>query len=652
MLFAALALALSAPANAALRHAVVVGSNRGSGGLEPLEYAEDDAGRFADVLVELGGFDPQEVTVLRGADRKAIENAIGEHAAIAAREPDDFFVFYYSGHADQNGLRIGGDTLSYADLKSDIGAMQSEFRLGILDACRSGEITRTKGMVLGDPFADVTDVRQVEGEAWLTAASEDEAAQESDKIRGSFFTHYLLSAMRGAADQGDGVVTLGEAYAYAYDRTVSRTGATTAGTQHPAHEFRITGRGDLPLTDVSQASARIVLPDDMQGIVTVLRLPDRTPLAEVAKTRGAPVRVGRPPGSYAVVLRDGKASAEATIGLTAGAERVVSGLQFDQVDVELASAKGGGGAGAVNIGGPLGDAIHQGHELLMDAFASIGATHDEPESAPAPTVHTNEWPGNAALVSACADRGEGCLRDALRNTPHPDGPLVGHNTDGTLAFSGKSEGGLATGYWTFYHPSGAVRCEGMAQSGVKKGNWTCRYESGAVESEVDYRADFESGTRTEFYANGKKRKKLDFDKGIASGRSVEWYENGKKKSEGHLSGGHPIGDWTSFFDTGVKQEQGKYDQYGKKGRWQSWYANGRKASDGHYERDARDGDWQLWWQSGGRKAEGRYEHGLEVGHWRTWHENGQRASEGRYKGGVRVGSWREWDPSGARLGHD
>ena len=57
MLFAALTLALSAPANAAVRHAVVVGSNRGSSGLEPLEYAEDDAGRFADVLVELGGFD-------------------------------------------------------------------------------------------------------------------------------------------------------------------------------------------------------------------------------------------------------------------------------------------------------------------------------------------------------------------------------------------------------------------------------------------------------------------------------------------------------------------------------------------------------------------------------------------------------------------
>jgi len=646
MLFAALTLALSAPANAALRHAVVVGSNRGSSGLEPLLYAEDDAGRFADVLVELGGFDPQRVTVLRGADRRAIENAIGEHAALAAREPDDFFVFYYSGHADQSGLRIGGDALPFVDLRSDIRAMQSEVRLGILDACRSGEITRTKGMVLADSFADVTEVRQAEGEAWLTAASADEAAQESDKIRGSFFTHYLLSALRGAADQGDGVVTLGEAYAYAYDRTVSRTGATSGGTQHPTYDYRMAGRGDLPLTDVSQATARIVLPDDMQGVVTVLRLPDRTPLAEIAKTRGAPVRVAVPPGSYAIVLRDGNASAEATIGLTAGAERVVTGLQFDQVEVELASAKGGPALQAA-----WEDIEHQAREALTGIFSG-GGTRSEPDPTPADLGPASEWPGDAAVVSACADRGEDCLQKALAGAPRADGPLEGHNADGTLAFSGKSSGGLATGYWTFFHPSGASRCSGAMISGVKTGRWQCWYESGEIESRTDYRAGFAVGTRLEYYANGNKRKRVDLDSGIASGRAVEWYENGRKKSEGRLAGGHPIGEWTSFFDTGAKQEHGRYDQFGKTGRWISWYANGRKASDGRYARDARNGDWQLWWLSGGKKATGRYEAGLEVGHWRTWHENGEHASEGRYKAGTRVGSWREWDPSGARLGGD
>jgi antitoxin component YwqK of YwqJK toxin-antitoxin module len=642
MLFAALTLALSAPANAAVRHALVVGSNRGSSGLEPLQYAEDDAARFADVLVELGGFDPHRVTVLRGADRRAIEEAIRDHAALAAREPDDFFVFYYSGHADQTGLRIGSDALPFLDLRSDVREMESEVRLGILDACRSGEITRTKGMVLDDPFAEVTEVRQAEGEAWLTAASADEAAQESDKIRGSFFTHYLLSALRGAADQGDGIVTLGEAYAYAYDRTVSRTGATSGGTQHPTYDYRITGRGDLPLTDVSRATARLLLPEDMQGVVTVLRLPDRTPIAEIAKTVGAPVRVAVPPGSYAVVLRDGKASAEATVGLAAGAERVVTGLQFDHVEVELASAKG------ATIGGVVDDLAQQAGAAVTGLLANIGATR-ELEAAPSEVERTSEWLGDVARVSACADRGEGCLSAALRSTPHADGPLEGHNADGTLAFSGKSAGGLATGFWTFYHPSGAVHCEGAVISGVKSGKWRCEHESGELESTREYRADFEVGTTREYYANGRLKRRAEMAQGVASGRTVEWYENGRKKSEGRLAGGHPIGEWTHFFDTGAKQEQGRYDQYGKKGRWVSWFANGEKASDGHFVRDARDGDWHLWWPGGGKKSAGRYDRGLEVGHWRTWHENGRRASEGRYEGGTRVGRWREWDPSGARL---
>jgi antitoxin component YwqK of YwqJK toxin-antitoxin module len=647
MLFAALTLALSAPANAAVRHAVVVGSNKGSAGLEPLQYAEEDASRFADVLVELGGFDPARVTVLRGADRRTIDAAMAEHAALAAREPDDFFVFYYSGHADQMGLRLGSDALSFSELREDVREMQSEVRLGVLDACRSGEITRTKGMVLDDPFMQVSEVRQAEGEAWLTAASEDEAAQESDKIRGSFFTHYLLSALRGAADQGDGVVTLGEAYAYAYQRTVARTGTTSAGTQHPTYDYRMTGRGDLPLTDVSQASARIVLPEDMEGVVAVLRLPDRTPLAEIAKTRGAPVKVAVPPGSYAVVLRDGRASAEATVGLTAGSERVVSGLQFDDVAIELASAKGG----AVTIGGTLGDVIHQGREVLTGVFATIGATY-EPALVPEVTGHTNEWPGDASVVSACADRGGDCLQKALGGAPHAEGPLQGHRADGTLAFSGQSSGGLATGFWTFFHSSGARHCEGAMVSGVKKGRWQCWYESGALESRVDYSAGFEVGTRTEFYASGQKRKRVDLSHGIPSGRAVEWYENGRKKSEGRLAGGHPIGEWTTYFDTGTKQEQGGYDQYGKKGRWTTWHANGEKASEGRYVRDARDGDWQQWWPGGGKKSTGRYDRGLETGHWREWHESGRRASEGRYDGGVPVGQWRRWDPAGDLLRAD
>ena len=44
-------------------------------------------------------------------------------------------------------------------------------------------------------------------------------------LGGSLFTHHLLSAMRGASDSdGDGQVTLFEAYSYAYERTLGGVG--------------------------------------------------------------------------------------------------------------------------------------------------------------------------------------------------------------------------------------------------------------------------------------------------------------------------------------------------------------------------------------------------------------------------------------------
>ena len=47
--------------------------------------------------------------------------------------------------------------------------------------------------------------------AFLTSSAETESAQESDRIRASYFTHYLISGFRGAADlSGDGsIVDLG-----------------------------------------------------------------------------------------------------------------------------------------------------------------------------------------------------------------------------------------------------------------------------------------------------------------------------------------------------------------------------------------------------------------------------------------------------------
>ncbi len=86
----------------------------------------------------------------------------------------------------------------------------------------------------------------------LTSSASDEDSQESDAIGGSYFSHHLASGLLGGADRsGDGRVTLFEAYAYAYDRTVADTAESAAGAQHPTFSYDLAGNGDLVLTDVA-----------------------------------------------------------------------------------------------------------------------------------------------------------------------------------------------------------------------------------------------------------------------------------------------------------------------------------------------------------------------------------------------------------------
>ena len=320
-----------------VRHALVVGVNKGSRELDPLQYAGEDAVRIAEVLAELGGFPSDGTTLLFDPDRATLDDALIRHAEIAAASDEDLFFFYYSGHADSTGLRLGTETVSYLELTRRIEAIPAEVRLGVLDACQAGGITHAKGMVPTAPFASQEELLTV-GDAWLTASAADEAAQESESLRGGFFTHYLISGLRGAADRGDGVVSLDEAYAYAYDRTVARTGTTQRGVQHPGYDFRLQGNGDLALTEVDRAGAHVVFPEEIAGVITVLQLPDETPIAEVAKRSGEPTKLGLLPGRYRLRLRDDGGVREALIGLDAGAVLNVRGFQAREAD--LASNRG------------------------------------------------------------------------------------------------------------------------------------------------------------------------------------------------------------------------------------------------------------------------------------------------------------------------
>jgi hypothetical protein len=137
-------------------------------------------------------------------------------------------------------------------------------------------------------------------------------------VGAAFFTHFLLSGMRGAADANhDRRVTLNEAYQFAYNETLQRTETSRAGAQHPAYDIQLAGTGDLVMTDLHTSASRLVLARELAGRIYVRDNSGRL-VVELRKEPTYPVELGLEAGSYRVVLdRDGSIS-DGSIELPAG----------------------------------------------------------------------------------------------------------------------------------------------------------------------------------------------------------------------------------------------------------------------------------------------------------------------------------------------
>jgi hypothetical protein len=303
------------------RFALVVGANRGAADRVPLRYAVSDAERFADVVSRMGGVAPADRLVLRDPTRQAFLDALrstSERAGQARAETARVeVILYFSGHADDQGLMLGREMMPYRELRSAVGAIGADVGITILDACASGAITRLKGGQSHPAFlSDASHV--VQGYAFLTSSSENEAAQESERLRGSFFTHALLTGMRGAADvSGDGRVTLSEAYQFAFHETLVQTTATQGGAQHPTYDIKMAGTGDVVMTDVRQNTTSLILGADYDGRFFVLNA-QRSLVAELYKPFGRRVELGLEPGEYEVYFEQEKRLMSSSVKLGEG----------------------------------------------------------------------------------------------------------------------------------------------------------------------------------------------------------------------------------------------------------------------------------------------------------------------------------------------
>jgi hypothetical protein len=310
----ALLLAAPAPraraAEAGLRRfAIVVGNDQGGGDTRPLLYATADARKVYDILTRLGGVRADDATLLLGGGAPdlmaALASVQGRAAEAARRGERTALFFYFSGHAKDGALRLGETRIPIDALKSRIAAAPVDVRIAILDSCRSGAITRSKGARKMPAFEIESDrARDAKGLVILTSSTSDEDSQESDLIGGSYFSHHLASGLLGGADRsGDGRVTLFEAYAYAYDRTVADTADSAAGAQHPTFSYDLAGNGDLVLTDVAGRHEGVYLPREAPGGLYFLVDDKGFVAAEISKADGVDRRVALAPGRYRVKRR-------------------------------------------------------------------------------------------------------------------------------------------------------------------------------------------------------------------------------------------------------------------------------------------------------------------------------------------------------------
>lgn len=326
------------------RFSLVVGANDGGDDRVTLRYAVSDADLVGDVLRRFGGVSNDDHVRLSDPSPEALFAALEGLAvrikAAKASGQHIQFVFYYSGHSDEQGLLLAGRRVDYKTLRKKVQAVPADVRIAVLDSCASGAFTRTKGGVKRAPFL-INAGSEVTGHAFLTSSSIDEAAQESDRIGGSFFTHYFATGLRGAADvDGDRLITLSEAYQFAFDETLARTEATHGGAQHAAYDIQLAGSGDLVMTDLRKTNARLVVAAEVGGRISVRNAQGQL-AAELYKPPGAgAIGLALEPGRYQITIDDGRDLWRTEVEVSSGGQTTVTLEGLSRLTPEATTQRG------------------------------------------------------------------------------------------------------------------------------------------------------------------------------------------------------------------------------------------------------------------------------------------------------------------------
>lgn len=349
------------------RYALVIGADRGFAHEVPLRFAQSDVDAVADTLSQVGGYSGDRVVRLKAPTPELVRNALVDLNLTIQRDlragGEATLFVYYSGHGDGESLHLGRSALNTEELSKLVRLSPAKLKILLVDACRSGALTRVKGGRQIAPFQiGFSDQLRNEGYAVITSSAAGEEAQESDALRSSVFTHHFLAGLRGLGDVNrDRLVTLGEVYAYAYDQALRASLATTAGTQHATFEYDLRGRADPVLADLRSAGEQAELSFATVGEYLLSASSGVGPLWELAVARPG-TAVLLPADTYRVRLRTPTQVYEANVALSPGQTRRLETRDLRPLPMAQVVRKGGDSVGlavgpsvAGSVHGPLGN---------------------------------------------------------------------------------------------------------------------------------------------------------------------------------------------------------------------------------------------------------------------------------------------------------
>ncbi len=259
--------------------AVIIGDKDYQGHIPDVDFAHNDADAFRMFVVDMLGYDPENIIDLRDATQAQLQSAFGNDRShegklwryLDPKGQSDVTVFY-SGHgvpglkdkrgyllpvnADPDAPEINGFPLD--TLLGNLAQLSAKSISVFLDACFSGDsqkgmiVRAISGITLAPKLPESSTRMTV-----ITAAQGDQVASWDLEAKHGMFTKYLLDALYGKADAGNGdgglgngdhKVSLGEVRDYLNDH-MTRAARRTYGRHQ---KVWVTGDAETTLASIGQ----------------------------------------------------------------------------------------------------------------------------------------------------------------------------------------------------------------------------------------------------------------------------------------------------------------------------------------------------------------------------------------------------------------